>query len=108
MTRSDRLNNALLRADLWRVLALSFSTPTEESLADLQGVCDELASGSIADDLPFRQGLAELARSHTGVTAKGAVETCGRAVSPEPVGAPRHARQCLRMDPLGDGSLPLP
>ena len=63
MTRSDRLNNALLRADLWRVLALAFSTPTEKSLTDLRGVCDDLASGSIADDLPFRQGLAELARS---------------------------------------------
>ena len=62
MPNFDELNQALRRADLWRVLALSFSTPTERSLADLQGLCNDLASAPIMKSLPFQPGLADLAR----------------------------------------------
>ena len=61
MTKSEKLNNALLRADLWRVPALAFSSPTEDTLADLQGLCRELASALDPEQYPIQAGLVELA-----------------------------------------------
>ena len=63
MSKSEELNSALLRADLWRVLALAFSTPSRQSLDDLQGLCGELASTLGTEGHPLQEGLAELAQS---------------------------------------------
>lgn len=63
MPDPDELNDALLRADLWRVLALAFGPPSGQSLSDLQGLCDELASALDPVRYPFRDGLTELAQS---------------------------------------------
>ena len=60
MPDSDELKEALLHADLWRVLALAFSPPSSSALSDLQGLCDELASALDPDTYPFRDGLTEL------------------------------------------------
>ena len=63
MTRSQQLHNALLLADLWRVLALAFSPPTAKSLADLRGLSSELAAVLRAGEHPLRGGLADLAEA---------------------------------------------
>ena len=63
MTKHDDLNKALLRADLWRVLALAFSPPTGKSLGDLEALCVELASALGEEERSLREGLGELARN---------------------------------------------
>lgn len=61
MTSNSDMDDALLFADLWRVLALVFSPPTTESLAQVRSVCRDLASCPRVKGLPVRVGLEELA-----------------------------------------------
>ncbi len=63
MSNPENLNKALLRADLWRVLALAFSSPTTQSLADLEALSEDLVSALKDENSPFQKGLIELARS---------------------------------------------
>jgi TorA maturation chaperone TorD len=68
MSNVESLNNALLRADLWRVLALAFNSPTTQSLADLEALTEDLASALKHENSTLREGLGELVR---GIKAQG-------------------------------------
>lgn len=63
MPNSSDLKSALLRADLWRVLALAFAAPSTQTLSDLRELCDDLTSALDPEKDPLRDGLAQLAVS---------------------------------------------
>ena len=63
MSETGSLESALIRADLWRVLALAFASPTEERLTDLRAVCGELASALSSHDHPLHEGISDLAET---------------------------------------------
>lgn len=66
-TIASDINKALLRADLWRILALCFASPTPQSLTDLRLLCEGLTTALEGDDHPLRGGLVELAASMEGL-----------------------------------------
>ncbi|MGE3536161.1 MAG: molecular chaperone [Candidatus Tectimicrobiota bacterium] len=49
MSDATRINNALLRADLWRLLAGAFTCPTDENLQELSALAAELADCLASD-----------------------------------------------------------
>jgi len=61
MRTADDVTQALLRADLWRILALCFATPAAQTLADIRQLCNGLISTLAGSDHPLQEGLIELA-----------------------------------------------
>ena len=63
MTKDEQLSNAFVRADLWRILALCFSTPTHQALSNLHELANDLASVFDKENDPLAPGLTEIAKS---------------------------------------------
>lgn len=61
MPETMDLTNALRRADLWRVLALTFSPPIAQGMEDLQDLSRELADGLGAESHPLHAGVTDVA-----------------------------------------------
>jgi len=57
------LNKTLLRADLWRVLAIAFSAPSNQSIENLRALCEDLSARLTSVDQAFKDGIAELGKS---------------------------------------------